>query len=208
MDRNFNIKPFAYQGIEYTPVVNMHKGFVAVAPTPEGCCTRVAYGRPGAVDVKTVGGDGIDQVARFVARHVIHDSGFSTVAFPEMWPFWPEPATPIEMPPLSTKQVPGTSKGVQYYVLAETKHGRISRRGPEMLSSEARIRVTPSGDKSLHATYPPPFHNKDLMPHGMLNWSTNDNTHLAHNGTGREALRNVVCHAVNALLVLENGAWK
>jgi hypothetical protein len=212
------VEPFVYSGDEYTPVVLMHRHLVATAPTMACGCTKVLMAKEADgsgtnnIITKASAGSGIDQVARFVSRVVIESTGYSHKSDPEVWTFHPTISTTVEVPPLSTISIPGTSKGMSYVVLAETAHGRISRRAIELTNQEARIRVTPTPHlgKSMkpgHSPYPP-YMQASNMPHGFLHWSTVEESHLAHTGTGFKALREIICHAVNALYVLENGAWK
>lgn len=211
MGENFTMESFEFKGFPFKTVVVMDSAFIAVSTVPEGCCTRVLLGlSDGSTSMKIVGGDGIDQVARFVSRHVVDGDGASRHSNLAAWKFPTiNSDSPVGAPPLSAQTVPGTSKGVSYYVLAETAHGRISRRGSEMKQGEARIRVTPRpGGKSMQPNYDKPYLKIALMPHGFLHWSTIEDSHLAQSGIGCDQLRNIVCHAVNTLIVLENGAWK
>lgn len=198
------LKRLIYKGTEYVPVVIMREALIAIAPLPDGCCTRVLFAQQGGEpNVVTEANPAINQIARFAGDHGVESNGLSKVP-PTKSPDWELAVDePYLVPGLSHQYIPGTTAGTQYFMLAETTHGAVARRGPEMKHTTARIRVAPKP-----GTHKALAINKGYsVTDSGLPWQTIDPEHLAHSGKNASQMRALVARGTKVLIEHENGIW-
>jgi hypothetical protein len=191
--------PFEYKGTTFTPVVLLPSAFVAYAPCPEKCCTKVLLMHAdGVVKTKVAPNPATDLMGYFAAQAGVTDMGMHPHIAMAGWSFTDAKDKSIHVPPFNPAVIPGTS--VEYSTIALTTHGVVARRKKK--ASHTRIRVCARPGFKLPSGIDPDVLrvNEDGAA-----WETSSpGSHYAHNGDGAVQLRSLVAHGVRILLTAEN----
>jgi len=193
-----------HKGRTYQAIIRTPSEMFAVSTHADGCCTNILIIQ--AIDgleiaIQNIHGPYEDWLSQRAAKGTF----LSSDCTPTKSVSWEQKidGVPYVIPEMTVKEVPGTSKGVAYQVMAETRHGVVARRGPE---SSTRLRVCAK-----------PGNTMPHIPQGLTvvngistHWDTaKQGSHFAHNAGGYDQMLALTARGIRMLLEAEKQpSWK